>query len=158
MCKNQALDLKFKELDKYIYGIENKEEELISILHKAQNIFGYLSEEVQLYVSRKVDIPAAKVNGVVTFYSYFKENPVGEYKISICLGTACFVKGADKVLNEFEKCLNINSGETTLDGKFSVDSLRCIGACGLAPVISINDKIYGRVTIEEVSEILKSYE
>lgn len=158
MCKNQLLDLKFEELDKHIDSIEDKNEELISILHKAQNIFGYLSEDTQLYISRKLDIPAVKVNGVVSFYSYFKENPVGEYTISICLGTACFVKGADKVLEEFEKILNIKSGETTPDGKFSIDSLRCIGACGLAPVISINDKIYARVKVEEVSEILKNYE
>lgn len=158
MCKNQLLDLKFKELDEHIDKVGDRDEELISILHKAQNLFGYLSEEIQLYISRKLDIPAVKVNGVVSFYSYFKENPVGEYNISICLGTACFVKGADKVLEEFEKLLNIKSGETTPDGKFSIDSLRCIGACGLAPVIGINDKVYARVTAEEVAQILKNYE
>lgn len=148
---------KFTILDNFIDSIEDRNGALITILHKAQEIFGYLPKEIQLHIARKLDIPAAKVNGVVTFYSYFTEEPKGENVISICLGTACFVRGAGDILKEFENKLKIKSGQTTPDGKFSIDSLRCIGACGLAPVLTINGKTYGRVKKEEVGDILKGY-
>lgn len=157
MCQSTLVARKYKELDRFID--ENKESRgaLISILHKAQNLFGYLPEELQLYVSRKLDIPAAKVNGVVTFYSYFKEEPVGENIISICMGTACFVKGSDKILSEIERLLGIRAGEVTSDGKFSIDVLRCVGACGLAPVMNIGEKTYPRLLVDDIAEILKAY-
>lgn len=158
MCKNMLTEEKFKELDNYIDEQGQMEGALISVLHKAQHIFGYLPKEVQLHVARKLEIPAAKVNGVVTFYSYFTEVPKGDHIISVCLGTACFVRGAEGVLRKIEEKLNIKAGGTTSDGKFSIDALRCVGACGLAPVIIIDGKVYGRVKLEEVDGILKQYE
>ncbi len=137
------------------YG--NRADELINILHKTQTLFGYLPPEVQKVVARSLHIPVSKVYGVVTFYSYFTMLPKGKYPISICMGTACYVRGAEKVLDEFRHQLNINVGETTTDGLFSLNSLRCVGACGLAPVAMIGDKVYGRVTPEKVKDILEEY-
>ncbi len=149
---------KFEELDSYIDGISDRKGALISILHKSQELFGYLPQEVQLHVARKLDIPAAKVNGVVTFYSFFSEEPKGEHVISLCMGTACFVRGAETILNEFEDQLKIKAGETTTDGKFTIDVLRCVGACGLAPVVMIDGKVHGRVKKEQVAKLLASVE
>ncbi len=130
---------------------------LIQVLHHAQGIFGYLPKEVQLHISKKLNISPAKVYGVVSFYSYFTTEPRGEYKISVCLGTVCFVKGSDKILAEFEKELGIKAGETTKDLKFTLEGLRCVGACGLAPVVVINSKVYGQVNPANVSKILDNY-
>ena len=149
--------LEIDALEAFIKENNNDAHALIAILHKAQEIFGYLPEEIQKFIAEKLDIPASKVYGVVTFYSYFNTEKKGKYVIDVCLGTACFVKGADKILEEFEKHLNIKSGETTVDGKFTLDSLRCVGACGLAPVVTINGKVYGKVTREQVKKILEEY-
>ena len=157
MCNNKLTEEKYKELDIYIEGLGQMEGALISILHRAQHIFGYLPKEVQLHIARKIGLPAAKVNGVVTFYSYFSETPKGEHIINVCLGTACFVRGADKILTEIEGILKIKAGETSADGKFSIDALRCIGACGLAPVIIVDGKVYGRLKVEDIPGILKQY-
>jgi len=131
--------------------------ELISILHKSQNSLGYLPSEVQKVIAHQLHMPVSKVYGVVTFYSFFTMIPKGRYPISICNGTACYVRGAEKVVDEFKRILGINVGESTLDGKFSLSSLRCVGACGLAPVVLIGDKVYGRVTPDKVREILNEY-
>lgn len=147
----------FDKLDSFIDTLETKDGSLIQVLHHAQGIFGYLPEEVQLYISKKLNISPSKVYGVVSFYSYFTTEPLGKYKISVCLGTVCFIKGSDKILSEFEKELGIKSGETTNDLQFSLDGLRCVGACGLAPVVVINGKVYGKVKPEMVSEILSHY-
>lgn len=136
----------------------NDPKELIAILHKSQNHFGFLPKEVQTAIAETIHIPASKVYGVITFYSYFTMEPKGKHPISICMGTACYVKGAEKVLKEFEKQLDIKNGQTTSDGKFSMNTLRCIGACGLAPVIMIGEKVFGSVKPEEVSKIIKEYE
>lgn len=157
MCSNKYADEKYKELEEFIDDLEEKEGALITILHRAQNIFGYLPMEVQLFVSRKLAIPAADVNGVVSFYSYFTQEQKGEHKINICLGTACFVRGASKIIEKLEGELKIKVGETSNDGKFSMDALRCVGACGLAPVIMIDGKVYGRVNPEEIPKILENY-
>jgi NADH:ubiquinone oxidoreductase subunit E len=157
VCTNNLAEEKFKALDDFIQKLSYKEGALITVLHKAQQIFGYLPKEVQLFVSEKLNLPAAKVNGVVTFYSYFTETPKGEHVISVCLGTACFVRGAEKILKEFEKHLNIKPGQTSSDNKFSIDALRCVGACGLAPVVMVDGKVYGRVKVEDVVTILDSY-
>ncbi len=157
MCTNKLTDEKFKALDEFIDKLSYKDGALITVLHKAQEIFGYLPVEVQLHVAQKLDMPAAKVNGVVTFYSYFSETPKGEHVISVCLGTACFVRGAENIIKEFEKRLSIKPGQTTADGKFSIDALRCVGACGLAPVVMVDGKVYGRVKVEDVDAILKNY-
>ena len=136
----------------------NQPGELINILHKAQHLFGYLPQEVQRIVARQLGIPVSKVYGVVTFYSIFTMTPKGEHPISVCMGTACYVRGAEKVLDEFRRILGINVGETTPDGKYSLSSLRCVGACGLAPVVLIGEKVYGRVVPGDVEKILKELE
>ena len=136
----------------------NQPGELINILHKAQELFGYLPREVQEVIARQLNIPVSKVYGVVTFYSFFSMTPKGEHPISVCMGTACYVRGAEKVLDEFKRLLNINVGETTPDGKFSLTSLRCVGACGLAPVVLIGEKVYGRVVPGDVEKILQEFQ
>lgn len=137
---------------------ENQAGELINVLHRVQGTFGYLPAEVQEVVAMELRIPVARVYGVVTFYSFFTMIPKGKYPVSICTGTACYVRGAEKVLEEFKKELKINVGETTEDGKFSISCLRCVGACGLAPVVMVGDKTYGRVSPEMVQDIIKEYE
>jgi NADH-quinone oxidoreductase subunit E/NADP-reducing hydrogenase subunit HndA len=133
-------------------------QELINILHSCQEHFGYLPAEVQEVISSETGVPVAKIYGVVTFYSFFTMTPKGKHPISICMGTACYVRGAEKVLDEFKKELNLQVGQTSSDGKFSLSSLRCVGACGLAPVVLIGDKTYGRVAPDDVKNILKEYE
>lgn len=157
MCKNVLNEEKFSELEEFINSLSNKKGAVIEVLHKAQHIFGYLPEEVQIFVAEKLNIPASQVFGVVSFYSYFTTEPRGEYVVNICMGTACFVRGSANVLAEFEKKLNIKSGQTTSDGKFTIGSLRCVGACGLAPVVMVNDKVFGNVKPEDVDKILAEY-
>ncbi len=132
--------------------------ELINVLHRAQSIFGYLPAEVQEIVAEELDVSIAKVYGVVTFYSFFTMIPKGRNPISICTGTACYVRGADKVLDEFKRLLKLEVGETSANGEFSLNCLRCVGACGLAPVVLVGEKTYGRVSPDEVRDILKEYE
>lgn len=148
---------KFNELEDFINSLEEKKGALIEVLHKAQHIFGYLPKDVQLFISKKLNIPSSKVFGVVTFYSYFTTKPRGKYVINVCLGTVCFVKGSDKIIEKFEQKLNIKCGETTPDGNFTLEGLRCVGACGLAPVVVINEKVYGHVSIDDVEKILSNY-
>lgn len=157
MCTNKLAEEKFQELEEFINSLQDKRGALIEVLHKAQHIFGYLPKEVQLFVGEKLDVPASQVFGVVSFYSYFTTEPRGKYVINVCMGTACFVRGSGNVLAEFEKELNIKVGQTTADGKFTVGSLRCVGACGLAPVVVVNEKVYGHVTPEDVKNILAEY-
>ena len=135
----------------------NKPGELINVLHKAQGHFGYLPAEVQEYIAECLQIPVAKVYGVVSFYSFFTMTPKGEHPINVCLGTACYVRGAEKVLDALKNELKIEVGQVTPDGKFSLNCLRCVGACGLAPVMSIGSKTYGRMTPEKVKEVLAEY-
>ncbi len=136
----------------------NDPQELINVLHGCQEHFGYLPAEVQEVISEHLNVPVAKIYGVVTFYSFFTMTPRGKHPISICMGTACYVRGGEKVLDEFRKELGIKVGETTKDNKFSLSSLRCVGACGLAPVVLVGDKTYGRVAPDDVKGILKEYE
>jgi NADP-reducing hydrogenase subunit HndA len=139
-------------------GFNREPQELINVLHSCQEHFGYLPAEVQEVVSEFLGVPVAKIYGVVTFYSFFSMTPKGRHPISICLGTACYVRGAEKVLEEFKKELGIQVGQTTNDNKFSISSLRCVGACGLAPVVLVGDKTYGRVAPDDVKNILKEYD
>lgn len=147
----------YDELEGFIDGMETTRGELIAILHKAQNIFGYLPRDVQLFVARKLGIPGAEVFGVVSFYSYFSTKPSGKHTISCCMGTACYVRGADKILEKIKEKLGIESNEVTEDGLFTLKDVRCIGACGLAPVVMVDDKIYGRVKEEDIDTILNEY-
>lgn len=136
---------------------QRRKDILIQALHKAQGIFGYLPKELQLHIARRFAISHAEVSGVISFYNFFTTTPKGKVQINVCLGTACYVNGADKVLQEFERILGIKAGQVTEDGKFSIESLRCVGACGLAPVVTINEKVYGKVQVEKIKEILESY-
>lgn len=136
----------------------NEPGELINVLHKTQHTYGYLPAEVQEVIAHELNIPVAKVYGVVTFYTFFTMIPKGKHPISVCMGTACYVRGAEKVVDELKKKLGIKVGETTPDGKFSLSCLRCVGACGLAPVVMVGEKTYGRVSAEGIKDILKEYE
>jgi len=149
-----------KEIDLYIDQLAAQgslDGKLIAILHRAQEILGYLPNEVQAHIAHRLSMPPAKVFGVVTFYSFFSMVPKGKYVINVCMGTACFVVGADAVLNEFKKVLGIEAGETTPDRLFSLNALRCVGACGLAPLVLVNDKLYGKVTVADVKGIIDGY-
>lgn len=132
---------------------------LMPVLQKAQEIYGYLPIEVQTMIAEEMGIPLEKVYGVATFYAQFSLNPKGKYRISVCLGTACYVKGSGDLFNSLQKILGIKGGEITPDGKFSLEDCRCIGACGLAPVLTINDDVYGRLTgdEQELRDILAKY-
>lgn len=153
-CNTQE---KFDELQSFIDGIEDKRGALIAVLHKAQHLYGYLSDDVIFFVSDKLDIPSSKIYGVISFYSYFTTKQRGKYVVNVCLGTACFVRGSEAIMKEFEKELNIKAGETSADMKFTLSGLRCIGACGLAPVVMINEKVYGRVEVDQVKKIIEEY-
>jgi NADH-quinone oxidoreductase E subunit len=154
-CSNCNSSEKFNELESFINGLEDKRGALIAVLHKAQHLYGFLSDEVIYFVSERMGIPTSKIYGVISFYSYFTTKQRGQYVVNVCLGTACFVRGADAIMKEFEKQLNIKAGETSSDMKFTLTGLRCIGACGLAPVVMINDKVYGRMEKEMVIKILE---
>ena len=138
---------------------ENKEMRgaAMPALQKAQEIYGYLPIEVQRIVAEELEMPLEEIYGVATFYAQFSLNPKGQYKISVCLGTACYVKGSGKIYEKLQEKLGIAGGECTPDGKFSLDACRCVGACGLAPVMTINDDVYGRLTGDELDEILARY-
>lgn len=143
----------YEIVDKY----KNVEGGIIGALHEVQDTFGYISEENQKILSKRLDIPMAEIYGIITFYSRFSTKPKGKYNIQVCMGTACYVKGAEAVLKQFEKNLGICSGDVTEDGKFSIESVRCIGACGLAPAIVINDEVYGKVTPEMADKLVEEY-
>ena len=137
------------------YGKEKSN--LIQILNEVQEYYGYVPERAQLAISEYLTIPMAEIYGVVTFYSRFTLKPKGKYHIAVCLGTACFVKGSEKVLDRAKERLGIDVGETTKDGKFSLEATRCVGACGLAPVFTVNDEVYGKATVKMMDEVLDKY-
>ena len=132
----------------------NTPDNLIQILAEAQDYYGYVPEKFQLAVSEYLSIPLAEVYGVITFYSRFTLKPKGKYNIAVCLGTACFVKGSEQVLDRAKERLGIDVGETTKDGKFSIEATRCVGACGLAPVFTVNDEVYGKSTVKMMDEVI----
>lgn len=148
---------KLQQLDYFIDARKDKKGALMEVLHEAQTMFGYLPIEVQQKISKGLNIPLAEVYGVVTFYAQFTLIPKGKYQIGVCLGTACYVKGSQKVIDVIKEDLNLPVGATTTDGKFSLTATRCIGACGLAPVMTINEDVYGRLKPEEIKEILNKY-
>lgn len=145
------------ELLKVISNLKSEKGALMAVLQHAQEIYGYLPIEVQKIVAREMDIPLEKIYGVVTFYSQFSLNPKGKYKISVCLGTACYVKGSGDIYNKLMEKLGIVGGECTPDGLYSLEACRCIGACGLAPVMTVNDDVYGRLTVDDIDGILAKY-
>ena len=145
------------ELMKLIAKHENEPGALMSLLQGAQDIYGYLPIEVQTMIAKGLGKPLEEVYGVVTFYSQFSLNPKGKYKVSVCLGTACYVKAAGEIFERLERILGIKGGECTEDGLFSLDACRCVGACGLAPVVLVNENVYGRIGIEDIDEIMAKY-
>ena len=161
---SEAAKEKFAELDRFIdsFNIDREDERrrgwLIRALHKAQAIFGYLPREVQQHVAKRLYLSEAQVSGVVSFYNYFSTEPKGKYCVDVCMGTACYVKGAEKVLSELERVLGVKADtHPTEDGLFSISALRCVGACGLAPVMMVNGKVYGKVTPAKAVEIVNEY-
>ena len=147
-----------KALLKVIAELKDEKGALMPILQKAQDIYGYLPIEVQTIISNETGIPLEKIYGVSTFYAQFALNPKGKYRISVCLGTACYVKGSGDIYDYLQEKLGIKGGGCTPDGKFSLDACRCVGACGLAPVVMVNDDVYGRLTVDDIDDILAKYE
>ena len=146
-----------KQIEEIIARYENEKTPLMMILSDIQREYGYIPLEVQELISEKTGIPVAEIYGVVTFYSFFSLEPKGKYVIGVCLGTACYVKGSQQVIDKFAEILNIKPGETTSDGLFTLDALRCIGACGIAPAITINGKVYPKVSVGQVPAIIDEY-
>jgi NADH-quinone oxidoreductase subunit E len=158
MFEKKENGIKFTDaLSAYIEKWKDKDGNLIMILHRVQEEYGYIPREVALQVSRMLDVPLAKIYGVITFYHFFRLTKPGKHTISVCLGTACYLKGGQDILNELETDLGIKAGGTTDDGVFSLQSVRCIGCCGLAPVISIDDEVYGNLKKDAIPEILAKY-
>ena len=150
-CKDEKME---QILNKYTKDKSN----LIQILNEVQESYGYISKKSQLAISEYLNMPMAEIYGVITFYSRFTLKPKGKYNISVCLGTACYVKGSEKVLDRLKEKLGIDVGQTTPDGKFSIEATRCIGACGLAPVFTVNDEVYGNATPELMDKVLEEYQ
>lgn len=147
----------YARLDRIINAYARQPGQLIRILHQAQEIFGYLPPEVQAYLAAKLNVPLAEIAGVVSFYSLFNSEPKGQFTISVCLGTACYVKGGDEVFQAFKRELGLDDDDTTPDRTFTLRSTRCRGACGLAPVVAVNDDIFGQVEPDKVGAILSHY-
>ncbi len=160
MAKARTVDVSEKErkdilaiIDKY----KDTRGSLIPVLHEVQEYYGYLPLEVQELISEGLDVPLAEIYGVVSFYAQFSTQPKGKYSVSVCLGTACYVKGSSKILDKFEEILGIKAGEVTEDGMFSIDACRCVGACGLAPVAIVNGEVYGKLIQDDVKTICDKY-
>ncbi len=153
-CVVQKIRQETKEiLEKY----PHEKDQLIMILNDVQEKYGYIPKQAQMVISQVLSIPMAEIYGVITFYSRFTLSPKGKYNISICLGTACYVKGSQKLLDRAKERLKIEPGQVTPDGKFSIDDVRCVGACGLAPVFMVNDEVYGNATVKEFDEVIDKY-
>ncbi|MBE5777656.1 MAG: NADH-quinone oxidoreductase subunit NuoE [Clostridiales bacterium] len=148
---------KYEALQNVIDELKNEPGALMPIMQRAQDIFGYLPEEVQNYIAKELDIPVSDIYGVATFYAQFNLEPKGKYIISVCMGTACYVKGAQQVLDKLAEVLEVPAGRTTPDGVFTLNATRCLGACGLAPVIMVNDDVFGNVTPDQVPGIIAKY-
>ena len=157
-CKNCMEEKTVKELEKILSKYTKDKSNLIQILNEVQEKFGYVPTIAQEEIAKYLGIEVAEVYGVVTFYSRFTLKPKGKYAISVCMGTACFVKGGEQILERVKQKLGIEEGQTTEDGKFSIDATRCIGACGLAPVFTVNEEVYGKATPQKVDEVIKEYQ
>ncbi|MBR4910998.1 MAG: NAD(P)H-dependent oxidoreductase subunit E [Clostridia bacterium] len=145
------------QLKQVIEEFKHDKSNLMVVMQKAQDIYGYLPFEVQEMISEGMEVPLEKIYGVATFYAQFSLSPKGKYNISVCLGTACYVKGSGPIFEKLSEKLGIGADECTPDGKFSLNACRCIGACGLAPVMTVNDEVYGRLTVDDIDTILEKY-
>ena len=156
MCEKNCMDEKLaNEMKELLKNYSQDKSNLIQILNEVQEKYGYIPKQSQIEISNYLSIPMAEIYGVITFYSRFTLEPKGKYNISVCLGTACFVKGSQALLDRLKERLKIDEGQTTPDGKFSIDATRCVGACGLAPVFTINNEVYRKATIKKLDEVLK---
>ena len=153
----EQMEAKTAELKVFIDAQKGKKGPLMPIMQKAQELFGYLSLETQSLIAEALNIPVSEVYGVATFYAQFSLEPKGDNIISVCTGTACYVKGAQAILDKLEAVLGITDGQTSKDGLFTIQNARCIGCCGLAPAMTINEHVYGKVTAAQIPEILESY-
>lgn len=158
MCAQETDEQKYARLELIIQSYKDKEGSLIQILHLAQGIFGYIPSALQEYIAEKMNIPVSKVHGVVTFYSHFSTEPKGKHVIRVCMGTACFVRGGREILEALSEELQVGVGETTRDGKYTLDVTRCIGACGLAPAVTIDNTIYQMMDAVKIKQILRNTE
>ena len=156
-CKKETDQEKYDRIAEVIEEYKDREGSLIQILHIAQGIYGHLPLELQQFIAEKLDKPLSEIYGVVTFYSFFSTQPRGENSIKVCLGTACYVRGGKKIVDRVKEILDIQIGETTQDGKFTLEVMRCIGACGLAPAMLINDKVYKQVNPDKLKSIIEKY-
>lgn len=156
-CENCAEKRLREETKEILSKHEKRKDSLIKILEEVQVKYGYIPKVCQLEISDYLNMPLAEIYGVITFYARFSLEPKGKYNVSICLGTACFVKGSNEILEGAKEKLGIGEGETTSDGKFSLDTTRCIGACGLAPVFTVNEEVYGKATVKKMNEVLDEY-
>jgi len=157
-CEEISEEEKLGIIDEIVDSYKDKKGSLIQILHMVQGVYGHLPMEIQQRIAMRMDIPLSEISGVISFYSFFTTQPKGKYVINICLGTACYVRGGKKIVEKLEELLHIHVGETTEDKKFSINVMRCIGACGLAPAISINDQVYKQVNPDKLNLILETYE
>ena len=153
-CGNEVKD---EKLEKLLKKYTTDKSNLIQILNEVQEAYGYIPESCQKGISEYLELPMAEIYGVITFYSRFTLKPKGKYNVAVCLGTACFVKGSEKLLDRVKEKLGIDVGETTADGKFSIEATRCIGACGLAPVFTVNEEVHGKATVATVDEVIEKY-
>lgn len=153
-CTDNVL---YQQLDGVMVQYGRSPDSLIQVLHRGQELFGYLPDEVLQYIAHGLKLPISKVYGVVTFYSFFTTVPKGKHTIMVCLGTACYVKGAERILQRLEKELGVKLGETTKDHLFTLSAARCVGACGLAPVAMVGDEVYGKLTPDKMAKVIKKY-
>ena len=157
MTKNYLTQENFEKLNGVIDAHKNMQGRLMPILHEAQHIFGAIPFEVQKIISEKLNVPMAEIYGVVTFYSQFTLEPKGEFLIGVCLGTACYVRGSQQIVDKISELTGVGVGKTSADGKFSLEATRCIGACGLAPVLTVNEDVYGRLILDDIPGIVAKY-
>ena len=159
MCEKNCMDEKLSnEMKELLKNYSQDKSNLIQILNEVQEKYGYIPKQAQIEISDYLKIPMAEIYGVITFYSRFTLEPKGKYNISVCLGTACFVKGSQSILDRLKERLHLEEGQTSEDGKFSIDTTRCVGACGIAPVFTINDEVYGHATVKKLDEVLNELE
>lgn len=156
-CQVELAPEQINEVNKIIKPYHGQPGSLIQVLHKAQNTVGYLPREVQVMVAEGLNVPLTKVYGVVSFYSFFNIKPKGKHKVCVCAGTACYVRGANQLLDKLEQDFDLKPGDTSEDGEFSLDVVRCVGACGLGPVVTVDEDVYGRVQTEKLNDILAKY-
>ena len=156
-CERLGTETQVKEFESILEEYKGKKDNIMIVLQKTQVIFGYIPSKAIKMIAERLDMPESEIYGIISFYSFFTLTPKAKYNIDVCLGTACYVKGAQKIIDRLIEVLGIQPGECTADGKFSLEACRCIGACGLAPVLTVNEDVYGRLTEKDVDDIIAKY-